>query len=202
MKKMIVLGVVILGLFLSPTYLIAQGSPGAHPEPSVTDTDITINPPAQSPMAVPQPQVAMKVGYVDVSRVFEEYKRTKRAKEDINRKIKDKEQTIRAMEKELRELRREFESQKSRLTEAEINEQERAIADKADRIQIFTDSAEEELSQQEAKMTEEILGEIYDEIYGVGEREHFSIIVDKNNIIYGAKTLDLTERILQALEKK
>ncbi len=198
MKKFIAI-VIITGLTLATCLsLMAQDRSMPEEEAIGSSSEVTVGALGQTTHqnVVGSP----KIGYVDVARVFDEYSRTKKAKADLDKEIKLKQQTIRDMEKELRKLRKEFESQKEDLTEEEIRKKERLIEEKSNGIQIFTDAAEAELSEKEAKLTEEIVGEIYDAIYSLGKEENFSLIVDKSNVIYGDITLDLTDRLIKKLE--
>lgn len=203
MKKFIGM-VIITGLTLATCLtLMAQDSNISQEEAIGDSSEMTVGP-LKGDTKTPGQNVvkSVKIGYVDVARVFDEYSRTKKAKEDLDKEIKLKQQTIRDMEKELRKLRKEFESQKEDLTEEEIRKKERLIEEKSNSIQIFTDAAEAELSEKEAKLTEEIVGEIYDTIHSLGEDENFSLILDKSNVIYGDKALDLTDRLIKKLETK
>ncbi len=143
----------------------------------------------------------LKIGYVDVAKVFEDSSRTKKAKADLDEEIKSREKIIREMEKEIRNLRKEFEDTKENLTEELKKEKEALIEEKSNQIQEFTNKAEEELSTKETQLSETIIGEIYNIIYSLGKAGSFSVILDKSNIIYGDKNLDLTEEVIRRLEK-
>lgn len=199
MKRIFALLIMLILMGLLSSRLLGQEAATQTQQPA-------LNPPQQNinPAVLPnQPMMGMpKIGYVDVSKVFDDYSHTKQSKAVLDKEIKIKEEKVREMETELRQLREDFETQKATLSDEVKAQKEALIKDKSDQIQNFTDQAEEELSNKEAKLTEDIVGEIYSMINSIGDKDGFSVILDKSNLIYGYKGLDLTDRILKELEAK
>lgn len=61
---------------------------------------------------------------------------------------------------------------------------------------------DEELSKKAAKENEKIFKKIYYAIEEVSKEERVSIVVDKKNILYGRKTLDLTDKVIKKLREQ
>lgn len=81
-------------------------------------------------------------------------------------------------------------------------ELENKIASKKDGLQKYKQDTEMEIMKLQEAYSYNILGEIYDTICEVSKKEGCSIIVDKNNILYGEELSDLTNVILEYLKKK
>ncbi len=60
---------------------------------------------------------------------------------------------------------------------------------------------DEELNKKAAKDNEYVLKKIYTAIEEVAKKEGVSVVVDKKNILFGRKTVDLTDKVLKKLEE-
>jgi Skp family chaperone for outer membrane proteins len=61
---------------------------------------------------------------------------------------------------------------------------------------------DDELSKSASKENERMLKKIYDAIDEVSKEEEVSVVVDKRNILFGRKTVDLTEKVLEKLRSE
>jgi len=52
----------------------------------------------------------------------------------------------------------------------------------------------------ESRRSEILLGKIYVGIQDVAREEGISVVVDKNQILFGQKAVDLTDKVLQKLK--
>ena len=73
--------------------------------------------------------------------------------------------------------------------------QNRLVAMEAE-FQKFQNSAEKEMGAFENRKTEIILGKIYYALRELSVEESISVVVDKKNILYGQKAVDLTDKLL------
>ncbi len=86
----------------------------------------------------------------------------------------------------------ELDSKLARLSE-DLKVQEGSLKD-------HQDAAEKNLLDLESRKTEILLGKIHRVIQDIARREGISVVVDKNNILYGHDAVDLTEKVLQTLK--
>jgi len=82
----------------------------------------------------------------------------------------------------------------------EIKSLEIKIKNSEEELADFEKKAEMELAEYEEASTRQLLGEIYTALKKLSEQEEISVVVDKRNILYGKKTVDLTEKLLFLLE--
>lgn len=61
--------------------------------------------------------------------------------------------------------------------------------------------AERELLEYESRKSELLLGRIYVALKELAIKEEVSVVVDKRNILYGQKAVDLTQKLLRKLEE-
>lgn len=142
----------------------------------------------------------LKIGYVDVASIFDQYSETKRAKLALEKEIKAKQDTIQKMSDEIKNLRQELDEQQSTLSIDDKKNKAQEIDRKAQDLQKFTEDSEAELSKKEADLTQSILTKIYAAVQQAGKDKGFSLILDKNNVIFGIDSWNITADVLKAVE--
>lgn len=87
---------------------------------------------------------------------------------------------------------------------AKINEEitkiENKIRQDEESLKAYEMMAEKELSEYEEAQTKQLLGRIYNAMQKLAQQEEISVVADKRNILYGKKTSDLTQKLLNLLE--
>lgn len=143
---------------------------------------------------------AMKIGYVDVAGVFDQYSETKKNKQGLEKEIKVKQEVIKKMGDELKKMRDTLQSQEAALTPEEKKKKNDEIDKKSQELQQYTEEAENDLRKRESELTAEILKKIYQAIEQVGKEKEFTFILDKNNVLYGIDSSNITTEVLNRLE--
>lgn len=72
---------------------------------------------------------------------------------------------------------------------------------KEEELRSFQRMAERELLEYESRKTELLLGRIYVALKELAAKEEVSVVVDKRNILYGQKAVDLTDKLIKKLEE-
>lgn len=142
----------------------------------------------------------LKIGYVDIAAVFDQYSGTKKNKEGLEKEIKIKQEVIEKMGEELKKLRESVQAQEATLSPEEKKEKLAEVERKSQELQKYTEEAESDLRKREADLTESILKKIYQIVQQVGKEKEFTIILDKNNVLYGIESWDITEDVLKRIE--
>jgi len=139
-----------------------------------------------------------KIGYIDLSRSFDEYQKTKdfdkelEAKGDMKQKEREKVvQDIRKMREELELMNKNAREKKEADIEAKIKS-----------LQDFDQEAKTDLTNERDNMVKDILKEMSDVIKDYGEKNGYSIIVNDRVLLYGAPGMDLTNEIIKILNDK
>jgi len=158
-----------------------------------------------------------RIAYVDIERVFDEYKGTKQAKEKIEREIKTRRSEIATLEKEIRDLEltsREkervepvavtglAEKEKMEISTAPVVTKvlpEEEIRLKKKRLDELIATTEQDLAGLEKGISRQILGKIYDVVREIAQAEGYAVVLDKKNILYSEMDNDLTEKVIKKL---
>ena len=82
----------------------------------------------------------------------------------------------------------------------ELQKLEIQIEHDEDSAKRYEEQAEKELAKYEEAQTRQLLGKIYLALKKLAHKEEISVIIDKRNILYGKKAVDLTQKLLDLLE--
>jgi len=84
--------------------------------------------------------------------------------------------------------------------EAFLAELNATIGKKKDEIRALTRKNKDELTKTEEKLTARVLADIYNLLEKLAVEEGYSIIIDKNNVLYGQSGQDITDKIIERLQ--
>jgi len=149
----------------------------------------------------------LKIGFIDSERIFSEYAGTRDAQQSFNREVQELTKTAKEKKTEIDDLQRKLDSQGPMLSEAKRDEQNQVLQKKIADYDAFV---QKNWGPQGSvsKLNEQFLKPIVDRVHKIvttfGSDEGYSIILDAadGNIIFGDRTLDLTDRVLEQLKKE
>ncbi len=139
----------------------------------------------------------LKIGYVDLSRVFDEYHKTKDYDKVLEAKSKD-------FEKERNDKIEKVKEQQAKLgllaedKKAPVEQEIEKL--KTDLLE-FDRQKKTDLTKERNEKIREILLEIEKIVSGYAEKEGYTLILNDRVLIYGAQTLDLTEKVMKLLNE-
>lgn len=140
-------------------------------------------------------QSEKKIGFVDLSRAFDEYEKTKDFDKTLEKKGDIKQEEREKLVSEIRKMRDEIEL----MNESTKAKKEEAIEVKVRSLQEFDQEAKAELIKERDDMVKDILKEMNDVIQKYGETNGYSIILNERVLLYGDKSLDITDEIIKIL---
>ena len=144
--------------------------------------------------------ITLKIGYVDIDRVFDAYNKVKGISEMVEAGRTERARREKEIKKEGKELR----EKESTLGKEEKQKIEKDIQIKLQQLVEF-DRAQR---KKERESVQKGLSRICRIVEKVGEREGFDLILQKrdgvfgNSILFGKKSLDLTDKVIKDLPKK
>ncbi|MBU0599210.1 OmpH family outer membrane protein, partial [bacterium] len=86
--------------------------------------------------------------------------------------------------------------------EKEKNKREIVINQKKEELQKFADEARNSLLKKEQEQTQKIVKAISKVIENIAIKEDINLVLDKSVVLYGVDEIDLTQRIIEILNKK
>ncbi|MFC1624003.1 OmpH family outer membrane protein [Candidatus Omnitrophota bacterium] len=136
-----------------------------------------------------------KVGFVDLSRAFDEYQKTKDFDRDLEKKGDIKQEQREKLVREIRKMRDEVEL----MNEKARAKKEKDIEADIKSLQEFDQGAKTSLTKDRDDMVRDILKEMSDIIQEYGDKNGYSIILNDRVLLFGSKQLDLTDEIIKIL---
>jgi outer membrane protein len=139
-----------------------------------------------------------KIGYIDLSRSFDEYQKTKDLDKELEAKGDMKQQEREKLVQDIRKMREELELMNKNARE----KKETDIESKIKSLQDFDQEAKTDLTKDRDNMVKDILKEMSDVIKEYGEKNGYSIIVNDRVLLYGDSGMELTNEIIEILNDK
>ncbi len=139
-----------------------------------------------------------KVGYVDLRKAFYEYDRTKAMKDSIDDLTEERQIKRDKMIEEISKMRDEAEMLAGEAKEKKMKQ----VNDKSLEIQDFEQEARQELLGKENDMFKEVVEDIQEVVENMGKVGGYDYIFDSRNIMYADKKFELTEKVIEKLNKE
>lgn len=139
-----------------------------------------------------------KLGYVDLSRLFDEYYKTQDYDKTLETKHKGFEEARNVKIEKIRESQGKLgllNEEKKASLEEEIEKMKAELLE-------FDRQKKADLTKERNEKIREILLEIENEVSAYAEKEGFSMILNDRVLVYGNQTIDVTEKILKKLNTK
>lgn len=146
----------------------------------------------------------LKVAFVDFQRIQGQYPDFLRAQEEFDKDVETWKKELAALEEEIVNAENEYEKQKLLLSEEKRAEREKVITDKKIQYQQLSTSilgpGGRADSRQKA-LLEGILKKVNDAMALVASKENYAVIFEKAALAYAQEKLDVTDKVLQELER-
>ncbi len=139
-----------------------------------------------------------KIASIDLSRTFDEFKKTKEADKLLEGKGSEKKAERDKKVTEIKKLKDELDL----LNDKGKKEKQALIDQKVKELQEFDREVRDSLRQERDQMVREILKEIDGVIKDYGSKNGYTIILNDHVLLYKEKSLDVTNDILEILNKE
>jgi len=140
----------------------------------------------------------MKIGFLDVAKVFDEYKKTKEQDASLEAQAKLKQADRDKLVSEITRLRDELEL----LSEKGKQDKQAVIDEKVKKLQEYDTVTRNDLRKKRDNMVADILKEIDAVVQDYGKKQGFDIILNDKVLVYKKENLDVTADILKTLNSQ
>lgn len=145
----------------------------------------------------------LKIGYVDLQRALNESDAGKRAKEDFRGQLEKLQGDLKRKKDELDRMKEQIEKKAAVLKDEERRNMEKDFQRKVRDFERSYKDSQAELQGKDGEMTARILSELQEIIQDFGREEDFTLILEaSNNVLYGATSADLTDRVISAYNQR
>jgi outer membrane protein len=147
-------------------------------------------------------QEKVKIGFVDVQRAITESNAGKRAKERFQAQVKKAEADLLKEKNELERLKSDLDKKGPLLKDEEKRNLEGDLQRRFVNYQRGMQDLQQELRQKENEMTGDILRELEKIVSEVGKAEKFTLILERNQILYSDQGIDITNRVIEVYNSR
>lgn len=141
---------------------------------------------------------ADKLAYVDLSRIFGEYAKTK----DYDKVLADKQGAYeQERDKKVNDIK-QLQDKLNLLSDKEKEAKKQDLETKIKDLQEFDRQKQTDLRKEQDERMKEILKDIEDTIRGYAEKEGYSLVFNDRVLVYQNKTLDITDKIIEIINAK
>ena len=148
--------------------------------------------------------VAIKVGYVDLQQALNSSAAGEKAKDSFKSEVERMEQVLEKRRAKVEKLKGELEKKALLLRDDERIALQRDYRQELRDFERLYKDSQEELKIRDRELTARILVELRQVVNAIGEQGDYSVILEGNNtvVLYGSKSIDLTEAVIKAYNKK
>jgi len=143
-----------------------------------------------------------KVGYVDMRKVMTESKAGAKVRDDIEKTIKARRESLAKDEQQLKALQQSLEKEKLLLSESQREGKQKDFEEKVRAFQQARATAQREVEQKEREFTSKAVPKIQEIIRVIAKEQKLSLVLEKNNapVLYAADGPDLTDKVIQRFD--
>jgi len=140
----------------------------------------------------------IKIGYINLSKTFDEYEKTQQHEKSLEQRSDKKEKERQKLVEDIKKLKDEM----VLLSDKGKEEKEPIIDEKIRNLQEFDKETRDELRQERDEIVRDILREIDKVIQDYGKKNGYTVILNDRVLVYGNETIDITQDIIDILNKK
>jgi len=141
---------------------------------------------------------AVKIGYVDVKKVYYKYDKAVKLEEAFNKDV----EKVSELENSIKKMQSEYEQKKDIMKPEERIKKEAELKLKMQEYSTNLSEFKKKMDDKQ-KETEKIVEEIKKEVQAYGEKSKYTLILSSTGILYsGADVVDITDEIIKAMNKK
>ena len=140
----------------------------------------------------------LKIGYVDVFEIFNEYEKTKEYDEELEKRKSE-------VEKQLDKKKEEIEKLQGKLSLLKDKQKEKEGEKISKKMQEYRDLERKafiDIKKERDESMQDIVEDIDKIVADYAKANGFDLIINENIVLYGAKVMDITDKILKISNKK
>lgn len=142
-----------------------------------------------------------KVGFVDMTRLFNEYHRTQVLGAEFDAKWVNAQDELDKKADHIRELQKQREEKADALSETEKAELEAEFRKAVNEAATYREQKTKALRAEKQDLDKKLLGELRQTIKDYSTRQGYSMVFNESMLLHGAQTYDLTDEILRQVNK-
>ncbi len=141
----------------------------------------------------------LKIGFVNTEKVFRDSQLAIKAQKKLEKEFQGREQDIQKMVKQGKDLQAMLEKEGLTMSEADRNKKQKDLANLSRDIQHAQREFREDLNQRKNEEFSAVQDKARKAIMEIAEKEKFDLILE--TVVYASPKVDVTDRVLKALDR-
>ena len=143
---------------------------------------------------------SVRIAYVDVGKVFEQLQKVEDFRSELRQIVKEKKEEIEELERAIASVRHKVLNQKDELPAFEVEEFESLLTKKEKELRQLMEESKLLIKGKEKEYKYKILGEIYEVINSVASRDGYTVVLEKNLVLFSEETVyDITDEVINKI---
>jgi outer membrane protein len=144
-----------------------------------------------------------KIGFISLQEIIQTSNAGKKAAEDFKKLYDKKNESIKALENEVKKLKDELDKQGSLMTPSARGDKEAAYQKKLRDYQLFVKDTNDELQKRDQELSQKLIPEILKVVRAIAEREKYTLILDTTSmpVPFHAKESVITKKVIDEFNK-
>jgi outer membrane protein len=143
-----------------------------------------------------------KIGVIDLQRVIETSNQGKFAQAQIKKQKEKMEENLKKKGNEIEKIRQRLEREAMVMSKDAREEKEREARIKLNDFKSLQKRYRTELQSLEKKLIEQLKDDVFDLVNEIGKKEGYLLIISKIGVLYSPNSIDITDQLIQRLNKK
>jgi outer membrane protein len=139
----------------------------------------------------------VKLAYVDVQRALNECEAGKKAKAEFRVKVEGVEQQLQGEQNEVASLKDKLEKKGMLMKPEERQALQDDYLNKAKNFERNFKDEKDELERKDQEMTGKIIHDLAEVIRDVGEKNGYTMVMEKGSILWGMSNIDITDQVIR-----
>ena len=139
----------------------------------------------------------MKLAYVDVQRALNECEAGKTAKAQFRVKVEGVEKQLQEEQNEVASLKDELEKKGMLMKPDQRQSLQDEYVNKAKNFERNYKDSKDDLERKDQEMTGKIIHDLAEVIRDVGEKNGYTMVMEKGSILWGMPSIDITDQIIR-----
>ena len=139
----------------------------------------------------------VKLAYVDVQRALNECEAGKKAKAEFRVKVEGVEQKLQSEQNEIQNLKDRLEKKGMLMKPEERQNLQDEYVNKAKNFERNFKDSKDELERKDQEMTGMIIHDLAEVIRDLGEKNGYTMVMEKGQILWGVSNIDITDQVIR-----
>ena len=139
----------------------------------------------------------VKLAYVDVQRALNECEAGKKAKADFRVKVQGVERKLQSEEEEVARLKDELEKKGMLMKPEQRQNLQDDYVNKAKNFERNYKDTKDDLERKDQEITSMIIHDLAEVIRNVGEKNGYTMVMEKGSILWGMPSIDITDQVIR-----